>query len=468
MLMILSIPGVLFVHPSSSSPPAASPPFVLRPSPSVLGCCLLCQFLSNFTHPPLSPPLPSPSSPFRFGCSLLTRMHLCLSLGCSLLTRMLPFLPVLGPPPSPSLPPSPLLPPSLPPSLPSSLPPFLPSSLPPFLPSSLPPFLPPSPLLLPTSLPASFLSSLVAIFPRFYRPSFCDRAVAMDPELRVTAQRAMRLGISLTERSLDYLLPATSPESPPRPRPTRPALPMSESGPPNSPPNGGPPAPRLRSPSPPTTRPSRRASVRTGSANQPTPRRSRSLRGVSPKSKASPLHGTTRRPTFPAPAASHALQPGMARPSLVPAPAPRFPLGQASRLRVGTASGTRNTVRFDCGTRNPVRSGPHTQPTRPLRIQRQTPPPRQRHGDLRQSAGSGSVAGGGAHAREPSRDSARVRTQVRAPPRWLRLWCCQLAFSSNDSPLVLRLPCCIPCIPSLPASLLPLRHSSLAWFLLQL
>ena len=231
----------------------------------------------------------------------------------------------------------------------------------------------------------------------------------------MTAQRAMRLGISLAERSLDYLLPATSPESPPRPRPTRPALPMSESGPPNSPPNGGPPAPRLRSPSPPTTRPSRRASVRTGSANQPTPRRSRSPPGVSPKSKASPLHGTTRRPTFPAPAASHALQPGMARPPLVPAPAPRFPLGQASRLRVGTASGTRNTVRFDCGTRNPVRSGPHTQPTRPLRIQRQTPPPRQRRGEVRQSAGSGSVAGGGAHAREPSRDSARVRTQVRAP-----------------------------------------------------
>ena len=454
MLMILSIPGVLFVHPSSSSPPAASPPFVLRPSPSVLGCCLLCQFLSNFTHPPLSPPSPRPPLPSGL-------VALCLplpELGLLFAYSNAPLLVgVRSPPPSPSLPPSPLLPPSLPPSLP----PFLPSSLPPFLPSSLPPSLPPPP---PPHLSACILFVFTrSLFPRFYRPSFCDRAVAMDPELRVTAQRAMRLGISLAERSLDYLLPATSPESPPRPRPTRPALPMSESGPPNS---VGFRRPVFAVPQPlgpaavPVLEPVLPTSPRPGAQGL---HLACLQKAKHPRSMAQPggplfLLQLRRMPCnlgWRAPLWSQPLLPGFHSDrhqgcvlALLPGLATLCAL--IVGLAILCAPAPTPSLQGLC-----VSSG-----RRPLRVSA--------------TAKSGSllvlvlllVV-----ALMPVNLHGTVHVCGRRsvlPSRWLRLWCCQLAFSSKDSPLVLRLPCCIPCIPSLPASLLPLRHSSLAWFLLQL
>ena len=162
---------------------------------------------------------------------------------------------------------------------------------------------------------SALLSALMALVPAVLAQHPCKRPAAMDSQLRANADRAMRLGLLLAERSLDNLLPAVRQ---PAPQPISTSVACQTPSPPEGSPATS--TPTSITPRPAACRPTRRPAValRAGRA------RCHSPPSTSPKSRALPPTLASRPAWAPATSVPNSLSPRLP----LPLPAALLPTGR--------------------------------------------------------------------------------------------------------------------------------------------
>ena len=189
---------------------------------------------------------------------------------------------------------------------------------------------------------AVLLSALMVFVPAVLAQHPCKRPAAMDSQLRDNADRAMRLGLLLAERSLDNLLPAVCQ---PAPQPISTSVACQTPPPPEGSPATG--TPTFIPPRPAACRPTRRPAValRAGRA------RCHSPPSTSPKSRALPPTLASRPIWAPASSVPNSLSPPLAPNSPSRAAANRTARSPVGSLHSGCTR-----------SRSPPRSSPRPHP----------------------------------------------------------------------------------------------------------